>query len=106
MKSFPKKYKPNELRKRSKLYRKDEIKNDINNTIFSPNILPSSKKLSFRDFFPIYLNDFFNHKNYLENKDGKNNSYEQLYIINQNQLENLSSSYQFFNKRNQSLLQI
>ena len=106
MKSFPKKYKPIELSKRSKLYRKDKRENDINNIIFSPNTLTSSKKLSSRDFFPIYIRDFFNQKNYLKNKDNGGKYYEQLYIINQNQLENLSSSYQFFNKKNQSLLQV
>jgi hypothetical protein len=101
MKSFPKKYNPKDLRNRSKHY-KDNLKKD-SNTIFSPNILSSSKKLSYKDFFQIYLKDFFNHK--LATSDS-NFSYEQLFIIFWNNIENIESNFEFFSKKNQSLLQI
>jgi hypothetical protein len=45
MKSFPKKYKPKDLRNRSNLLRKEAPKKEISNTIFSPNTLPYSKKI-------------------------------------------------------------
>ena len=101
MKSFPKKYNPKDLRNRSKHY-KDNLKKD-SNIIFSPNILSSSKKLSYKDFFQIYLKDFFNHK--LATSDS-NFSYEQLFIIFWNNIENIESNFEFFSKKNQSLLQI
>lgn len=108
MKSFPKKYNPKDLRNRSKHYRENINTNQNIDTIFSTNILPSSKKLSYRDFFLIYLKDFFNKKTFLEqNKNKENpNNYEQLFIISWELLDNISSSYKFFSKKNQSLLQI
>ena len=83
MKSFPKKYDPKELRNRSKLYKQNTDLNKDFHTIFSTNILPSWKKLSYRDFFLIYLNDFFNKKKLLDLKrnNENQNSYEQLFII-------------------------
>ena len=84
MKSFPKKYKPKDLRNRSNSY-KINVNNEEEkkNLIFSPNILSNSKKLSYQDFFQIYLKDFFNHKFSIEEKYDKesNNSYEQLFIV-------------------------
>lgn len=108
MKSFPKKYDPKELRNRSKLYKQNTDLNKDFHTIFSTNILPSWKKLSYRDFFSIYLNDFFDKKKLLDLKrnNENQNSYEQLFIISWNQLNSISSSYEFFLKKNQSLSQI
>lgn len=106
MKSFPKKYNTKDLRNRSKHYRENNNINEKNNNIFSTNTLPSSKKLSYRDFFLIYLKDFFNKRSFLEGENDKSNNYEQLFIISWNLLNNISSSYKFFSKKNQSLLQI
>ena len=55
MKSFPKKYKPKDLRNRSDSYKKENNREEKENSIFSPNILSNSKKLSYQDFFQIYL---------------------------------------------------
>ena len=66
MEYFPKKYNPKDLRKRSILDKKKYINNNIEST-FSPNILSSSKKLSYQDFFLIYLKDFFNQKKIIQN---------------------------------------
>ena len=111
MESFPKKYNPKDLHKRSKLYKeKYNEENDKNYTIFSPNKLSGSKKLSYQDFFLIYLRDFFNKKNLIKNIQNpeiwKNTSYEQLFITYWNQIENILSSYIFFSKKNQTLPQI
>jgi hypothetical protein len=83
MEYFPKKYNPKDLRKRS-IIDKNKYKKDNTNTIFSQNILSSSKKLSYRDFFLIYLKDFFNQKSTIQNRwnsEISNNSYEQLFLI-------------------------
>lgn len=53
----------------------------------------------------MYLKDFYNKKIYLK-KQEKTNNYEQLFIVSWELLNNISSSYKFFSKRNQSLLQI
>ncbi len=110
MKSFPKKYKPKDLRNRSNLYRKEWKNKEISNTIFSPNTLSCSKKLWYSDFFQVYLKDFFNYKFVIENKQSEENdntsSYEQLFIIYWNQIQNIQSNFEFFSKKNQCLLQI
>ena len=107
MKSFPKKYKPKDLRNRSNLYRKEWKNKEISNIIFSPNTLPCSKKLWYSDFFQIYLKDFFNYKSVIENiQNNKNISLEQLFIIYWNQIQNIQSNFEFFNKKNQNLMQI
>ena len=68
MESFPKKYNPKDLHKRSKLYKeKYNEENNTNYTIFSPNKLSGSKKISYQDFFLIYLRDSFNKKNFIKN---------------------------------------
>ena len=83
MKSFPKKYKPKDLRNRSDSYKKENNREEKENSIFSPNILSNSKKLSYQNFFQIYLKDFFNHKLLIEDKSNKETktSYEQLFVI-------------------------
>ena len=110
MESFPKKYNPKDLHKRSKLYKEKYIKNEKTHTVFSPNKLPESKKLSYYDFFLIYLRDFFNKKDFIKNKQFSetwiNDIYEQLFITYSNQIENISSSYLFFSKKNQTLNQV
>jgi hypothetical protein len=67
MNSFPKKYNPKDLHNRSNKYRENSDKN--NEIVFFTNILSSSKKLTYRDFFEIYLNDFFCSIQYLKNKN-------------------------------------
>ena len=80
---------------------------EISNIIFSPNTLPCSKKLWYSDFFQIYLKDFFNYKSVIENiQNNKNISLEQLFIIYWNQIQNIQSNFEFFNKKNQNLMQI
>ena len=110
MKSFPKKYTTVELRNRSANYRKKDNHKDSSDIIFTPNFLSSSKKLSYYDFFFIYLKDFFNHKSSTDNKrynkQSENKAYEQLFIVFWNQLQDIASSYKFFSKRNQTLLQL
>ncbi len=109
MEYFPKKYNPKDLRKRSILDKKKYINNSIEST-FSPNILSSSKKLSYQDFFLIYLKDFFNQKNIIQNpqnfEDWINKLYEQLFIIYWNQLDNIFSSFLFFSKKRQTISQV
>ncbi len=108
---FPKKYTQKDLRKRSiqnkELYTAENNKKDIS---FTPNILPGSKKLSYQDFFLIYLRDFFDkafpYKNGEKDINWINNLYEQLFVIYWNQLENIFSSYLFFSKKNQTLPQV
>ena len=103
MKSFPKKYNSKDLHERAKIHNKN-IENDYNNTIFSLNILSSSKKLSYRDFFEIYLKDFFNKNSIINNLE--DDWYEQLFAISWNRLDDLSSNYDFFSKKNQNLIQV
>jgi len=103
MESFPKKYNSKDLRNRSKLYKKNS-ENNHDNTIFSLNFLSSSKKLSYYDFFEIYLKDFFNKNSIINNLDNKH--YQQLFIISWNRLDDLSANYLFFSKKNQNLIQI
>ena len=60
MKSFPKKYTPKDIHTRAKNYKKPD--DNLNENItFSLNKLPTAKKLSYRNFFMLYLKDFFNH---------------------------------------------
>lgn len=112
MSSFPKKYKAQDLRNRAKIYREKHTNYDTNNRVssFFINSLPISKKISFDDFFSIYMSDFFSYKKYIENKqtskDQPNNIPEQLFITHADQLQNVCSSYIFFNKRGQTLSQV
>lgn len=112
MKTFPKKYNPQDLRNRAKLYRENSD-NKEQNTIFSVNVLPTSKKLSYRDFFLYYLNDFYNCKNNLQSKlhiesdeNTKSKFFESLFILSNNEIQNIASSYIFFNKKRQTLDQV
>ena len=100
MKQFPKKYKPQDLRNWAKSFRNNEENN--NQTTFNINLIPTSNKLSYKDFFLIYLRDFFNYKQNIKSKwheDIENNHYENLFLISNNQLQNICSSYNFFNKK-------
>ena len=113
MNSFPKKYKTQDLHNRAKIYRNNQTNYDVDNknfASFSINTLPISKKLSYHDFFTIYMSDFFSYKKNIENKqiyqNFENNISQQLVIIYWNQLQNICSSYDFFNKKNQTLSQI
>ena len=102
MKTFPKKYKPQELYNRAKNYK--ETKNiEENNCVFSIWSIPVYKKLSYSDFFYIYMQDFFNK---IEEWKNKNTSFQQLFITSNNQIKNTCLWYEFFNKKNQSLEQV
>ena len=104
MEFFPKKYTPKDLRKWS-ILDKNTYKKDNINKCFSPNILSSSKKISYQDFFLVYLKDFFNKKNIIEDpqifENWINNLYEQLFIVYWNQLDNIFSSFLFFSKKHE-----
>ena len=105
MKLFPKKYKIQDLHNRAKNYiisYQNSINNNRENCIFSVNSLPVSTKISYHDFFLIYLRDFFNQKKHILNEQ----IYEHLFLVYSNQLENLCSSYKLFNKKRQTLPQV
>lgn len=113
MNSFPKKYKTQDLRNRAKIYRekfKNYDSNDKTSHHFFLNTLPISQKISYQDFFSIYMSDFFSYKKSIENKqfypEKQNNTFEQLFTVYWDQLKSICSSYDFFNKKNQTLSQI
>lgn len=102
MKSFPKKYSPKDLHNRS--YKYKENTNNKWDTIFSTSVLSNSKKLNYRDFFLVYLNDFFDSIQSL--KGDRDNNYQQLFVVCWNQIHNICCNFEFFSKKNQTLLQI
>ena len=113
MNSFPKKYKTQDLRNRAKIYREKQTNHNINNETsrhFFLNTLPISQKLSYQDFFPIYMSNFFSYKKNIDNKQlhewEENAPSEQLFLVYWDQLQNICSSYNFFNKKNQTLSQV
>jgi hypothetical protein len=112
MENFPKKYTPKDLRKRFKLDKqKYSGKNSKKNVVFSMNDLLSSRKISYQDFFLIYLKDFFNKRSFIQatQKNYPNemdDEYKQLFLIYGDQLENVFSTYLFFSKKNQTLSQV
>ena len=112
MKSFPKKYDSKDLKNRSKFYKwsiNSKKTFDNSNTTFSTNIISCSEKISYNKIFQIYLNDFFNCKNIIDNKQsGKklSKTYEQLFIISWNEIQDIQSNFEFFSKKNQTLLKI
>ena len=88
MNSFPKKYKTQDLRNRAKIYRENKQANNIdtnNSTKFFLNVLPISRKLSYNDFFPIYMSDFSSYKRNVENREihqnPQYNASQQLFVI-------------------------
>ena len=105
MKTFPKKYKPENLSVRAKKYRENinnKIESEIWNSIFSLWFLSIWQKISYKDFLLIYTRDFFN---YISNQNSKD-KYQQLFITSTNQLQNIYKSYEFFDKKNQTLFQV
>ena len=110
MESFSKKYNSKDLRRRSKIYKESyEDWKKSNDIIFSLNGLSSSRKMSYQDFFLIYLKDFFNKIRYIKNNqkvDWLDDVYEHLFVVYWDQIENIFSSYLFFSKKNQTLLQV
>ena len=112
MENFSKKYNQKDLCKRSKLDRQNHKKDENSgwSVRFSLNSLSSSKKISYQDFFLIYLRDFFNKKKVIDRVQTYagwiDDSYKQLFLIYGNQLESLFSSYLFFMKKNQTLSQV
>lgn len=102
MKSFPKKYNPQELHDRAKQYRTN-INKDNNNYVFSLWDIPISQKLSYQDFFYHYTRDFLD---YLNNRNHWESKYQQLFITSNDQLKNICSGYDFFNQKKQTLSQV
>ena len=98
MKSFPKKYKPQDLRNRAKIYREStkDQKTEKNN-IYSINILPTSRKISYQDFFLLYIRDFFNCKKNVHNAE--NTIFQNLLLPSYDEILNISNCYHFFNKK-------
>ena len=110
MELFPKKYKVQDLHNRAKKYKAIQLNNaDFTNNeiVFSVDYLPISMKLSYRDFFMIYMRDFANCYEDIKNRNFPQNNwnhiFQQLFLADSNQLQNISSCYTFFNKKNQSL---
>ena len=109
MKLFPKKYKPQDLRNRAKNYRESlENQETPYNDVYSIDILPTSNKISYSDFFLIYIKDFFNCKKNIQNKGDLNNKekIQHLFIPSNDEILNVSNCYHFFNKKWQNLTQI
>ena len=109
MKLLPKKYKPQDLRERSKLYNQSisQINNNLD-YIYSTSLLPISEKISYNDFFLLYLRDFFSCKKNLESSWHNDGStiHEQLFVTSNNQFKNMGSNFEFFDKKNQTLFQV
>ena len=105
---FPKKYKPSDLRNRSKFYREKEKIHKSEISEFSPLLLNVSDRMIYEDFFMIYLKDFFNCRENLKDSEfWKNENYNQnLFLISNNQFKNICSSFSFFYKRSQTLPQV
>lgn len=108
MRKFPKKYKPNDLRNWSKFYREKWEEKKSDSSVFAPISLNISDKVSYDEFFLIYLRDFFNCVENLKKSDilGSNWIYQNLFLVSNNQFKNICSSFSFFYKRNQSLPQV
>lgn len=107
MKLFPKKYKPQDLRNRTKKYRELTNNKLLENNIYSINILPISSKISYSDFFSLYMKDFFNCKENIQNKKSSNkNCIQHLFIPSNDEILNISNCYHFFNKKWQNLTQV
>ena len=86
MSSFPKKYKTQDLRNRAKIYKeKKNNHGDNNSSKFFVNTLPISRKLSYNDFFSIYMSDFVSYKKSIENAylypNSFNNLSQQLFLV-------------------------
>lgn len=99
MKNFPKKYKEKDLKNRSESFRQKTK----NNTSYSINWLPISKKINCSDFLPIYYKDF---SNYLKNIKNNETSYINLFLYSNDDFENICSSFLFFEKKKQNLKQV
>ena len=108
MVKISKKYKPKDLSNWSKLYREKRRDNNSDSLMFAPIFFGVSEKISYSDFFLIYLKDFFNYVEYLrENKWLKYKSnYQNLFFVSNNEFKNISSSFSFFYKRGQTLPQV
>ena len=105
MKAFPKKYKPQDLRNRANNYRKiTDNQKDSQTNIYSLSILPTSTKISYLDFFLLYIKDFINCKLNINNK--KNLNFQHLLTPSNDEIVNISSCYNFFSKKWQNLTQV
>ena len=107
MKLFPKKYKPSDLHDWSRSYREEKKMKESEVLGLAPVLLSVSDRISYDDFFMIYLRDFFNCMEELENSKMLGSHHSQnLFLISNNQFKNISSSFSFFCKRNQTLPQV
>ena len=110
MNSFPKKYKPQEINNRSKLYKQTHQDSSEINPIFSVYHLPISKKFSYQDFFCMYMKDFENLREeilYKQNNNTEwNKKFENLFVLSDDQFANMWTCYSFFDKRRQTLTQV
>ena len=107
MKLFPKKYKPSDLHDWSRSYREEKKMKESEVLGLAPVLLSVSDRISYDDFFMIYLRDFFNCMEELENSKMLGSHHGQnLFLISNNQFKNISSSFSFFCKRNQTLPQV
>ena len=82
MNQFPKKYKAQDLYNWAKNYKENKSNTENEDYMFSVNSLPISYKISYEDFFTIYMNSFFIHKKNIENNETTNNPLlDQLFIV-------------------------
>lgn len=105
---FPKKYKPQELKNRSKLHKNlSKSKEDSNKSIFLPSFLPSAKKLAYYDFFKLYTKDFFRCRTHIKNiqKGSEYQNFEHLFLFSSDHFEKYSDASSFFITKNQTLIQ-
>ena len=98
MKNFPKKYKPQELKTRSKQYINLIQTSKDKKSVFYPSFLPVSKKLTYQDFYILYLKDFFSRREIVQKS-------QHLFLFSNENLKNFSDTYSFFSKKNQTLVQ-
>lgn len=99
MKIFPKKYTPQDLKKRSKLYK--STKNNSELQTYTLHILPTNKKIECSDLFLMYIKDFYN-LHPLWNSTPSNN----LFLFFHNDIQSLNNANKFFNKKKQTLQQV
>ena len=87
---FPKKYNSKDLQSWSKIYREKRKVKKSDFSVFTPVFLNVSDKISYNDFFLIYLRDFFNCVENLKNLEsfGISQDYQNLFFISNNQFKN------------------
>lgn len=103
MKTFPKKYKPQELKNYSKLYKSSQNNTDDTEHIYNINQLSTNRKIDCSDFFLMYIKDFYTLHNFWKNHSS---NVKNLFIFSHDNIQNLNLTHKFFDKKRQTLSQI